>query len=117
MGLERVKKTLVGFGFTKTEAEVYIYLAKAGPQRGSDITSALRMTKQQLYPALKRLRQKGIVTSRPERAALYSALTFEELLNCYIRLGAEQAKNVKIKKQELVDNWQDITWQNNDQKQ
>ncbi len=117
MSIERVKKILSNFGFTKTEAEVYLYLAKTGPQRGSDIASRLRITKQQLYPTLKSLKKKGIATSRPERAALFSVLTFDGLLNHYIKLGVEQAKSLKIKKQELVDNWEDITRWNNGQKQ
>jgi sugar-specific transcriptional regulator TrmB len=113
MSLKRVLKTLESFGLSRVESEVYVYLAKTGPSKAEELGTKLRMTKQQLYPVLKGLREKGIVASRPERARLFSAITFEELLNLFMKLSAEKAKAVKETKQELVDSWREITRQNN----
>jgi sugar-specific transcriptional regulator TrmB len=113
MSLKRVLKTLESFGLSHVESEVYVYLAKAGPSKGEELSTGLRMTKQQLYSALKGLREKGIVASRPERARLFSAIAFEELLNLFMKLSAEKAKVVRETKQELVDSWRDMTQQNN----
>ncbi len=112
MGLKRVLKTLESFGLSHVEAEVYIYLAKSGPSKAEELNTGLRMTKQQLYPALKSLKEKGIVASRHERAKLFSAIAFEELLNLFMKLSAEKAKVVRETKQELVDSWQDMIKQN-----
>jgi sugar-specific transcriptional regulator TrmB len=109
MSLERVFKILASLGFTKTEAEVYVYLAKRGPQKGRDLTSALKMTKQQLYTALKGLQKKGAVTSSSDRSALYFALAFEDLLNLYVKLNIDQAQTIKETKEELLASWQNIT--------
>jgi len=104
---------LEGFGLSQVESEVYVYLAKIGPSKARDVAIGLRMTKQQLYPVLKSLKKKGIVTSRPERVALFSALAFEELLNFYMKLSSEKAKVVSETKQELVNAWREMTKHNN----
>jgi sugar-specific transcriptional regulator TrmB len=113
MSLKRVLKTLESFGLSRVESEVYVYLAKAGPSKAKELGTGLRMTKQQLYPALKGLKEKGIIASRPERARLFSAIAFEELLNLFMKLSAEKAKVVRETKQELVDSWRDMINQNN----
>ena len=113
MSLERVLRTLEGFGLTRRDAEVYVYLAKAGPRKGRDLTTGLKMTKQQLYPILKGLQKKGVVTSSSKRPALFSALAFEELLNLIVKLNLEQAQIIKETKDELLANWRNAAKKNN----
>ncbi len=93
MSLKRVLKTLGSLGLSQAESKVYVYLAKVGPSKAKDLSNGLRIPKQQLYPTLNSLKKKGIITSRPERATVFAALAFEELLNLFMKLGAEQAKN------------------------
>ncbi len=113
MSFERVFKILEGFGFSRAETIVYIYLAKAGPQKGSDLRRGLRMTKAQLYSELKRLHRKGVVTSSSEHPSLFMAVAFEELLNQFIRTNVEQAKALKETKEELLTNWRSCTKKSN----
>ena len=112
MSLERILQLLKSLGFSRVEAEVYVYLAKTGPTKAKDLKIGLRMTKQQLYPALLGLKKKRIVTSRPERTALFSALTFEELLNRYVKTNLDQAEIIKETKEELLANWKNMDIQN-----
>jgi len=112
LSLKRVLKTLENFGLSRIESEVYVYLAKVGPTKAKDLGSGLRMTKQQLYPALNSLKKKGIVTSRSECTALFSALAFEELLNLFMKINAEKAKIIRESKEELVKSWRKMTKQN-----
>ena len=113
LSLERVLRLLEDFGFSRVDAEVYVYLAKAGPQKGKDLNNGLKMPKQQLYPALESLQKKGVVTRSSERTTLFSALTFEELLNLYVKLNVEKAQMIKETKQELLASWRDMTKKNN----
>jgi len=96
------------------ESEVYIYLAKAGPSKAKELGTGLRMPKQQLYQALRGLKDKGIVVSRPEQVRLFSAIAFEELLNLFMKISAEKAKAVKEAKKDLVESWTDLTEQDKD---
>ena len=111
MSLERILRTLEGLGLSRVESEVYVYLAKSGPSKTKEIGAGLRMTQRQVYSTLNALKKKGIVISRPERARMFSAIAFDELLNLFMKARAEKAKAIKETKQELVDSWRDITKQ------
>lgn len=113
MSLERVLKTLQGFGLSRMDAEVYVYLAKKGPQKGTDIADALKIRKQQLYPILKTLQAKGVVTVSPEHPALFSAVAFEKALDLLLEANMEQAKAIKETKEELLSSWRDMTKREN----
>jgi sugar-specific transcriptional regulator TrmB len=110
LSLERVLKTLEGFGLSRVDAEVYVFLAKKGPQRGRELADGLQITKQQLYPSLKNLKNKGIVTASLERPVLFSAVAFEKVLELLIKIKVEQAKAIKETEKELVDSWRSINW-------
>src|SRR5512136_1505106 len=112
MSLDSVLKTLESCGLSRVESEVYIYLAKAGPARAKDLVIALKIAKMQAYSALQNLKKKGVVTSKRERTSLFSALAFEELVNRYVKLNIEQAEIIKEAKQELLDNWRNMTNKN-----
>jgi sugar-specific transcriptional regulator TrmB len=103
-----VFKILDGLGFSRTEAIVYTYLAKAGPQRTQDLMHGLRIPKKRLYSELKKLYDKGTVTRNTEHPALISALNFEEVLNQFIRANTEQANVLKETKEELLISWRSI---------
>jgi len=113
LSLERVLKILVSLGFTSTEAKVYIYLAKMDPQKAKDIAAGLRITKQQLYPILNNLQKKGVVDNNSKHPALFSALTFEKLLDLQVKKNVNQAQIIKETKDELLESWQNITSTNN----
>jgi sugar-specific transcriptional regulator TrmB len=106
MSWERVLKILESFGLSRTESEVYVYLAKTGPSKVIDLTISLRISKQKVYSILRKLKAKEIVTVRPERNTVYSALTFNELLNRYIKKNNDQAEFIRETTIELINNWQ-----------
>lgn len=104
MSLERVSKILEGLGLSRADAEVYIYLAKAGPTKAIDLTADLGMVKQHLYPVLRRLEKKDVVTRSTDHPALFAALAFEALLDRYVKLNEEQAHVIRETKKELHTN-------------
>jgi len=108
LSLELVVDTLVGFGLKQTDAQVYAFLAKKGPQRGKDLVNALKITKQQLYPSLKNLQEKGIVNSTLERPALFSAVPIEKVLDRFIKARIEEVERMIQNKEELLSSWQSL---------
>jgi len=111
--LERVLKALEGFGLSRVESGVYIYLAKKGPSTAKALSSGLGMPKHQLHTTLSSLKKKGIISRKSQRTALFSALTFEEFLNLFMKLDSEKVKTVKETKEELVNNWRNMAKQDN----
>ena len=106
-------KVLEGFGLSQEDAKVYIYLAKTNPQRGRDLAVGLKMTKRQLSPILKNLREKGLVTSSSKCAGLLSAVAFEALLDLYVKINVEQAQIIRESKEELLTSWRHMTTKDN----
>ena len=90
------------------DAEVYVYLAKKGPQKGLNVADSLKIRKQQLYSILKNLQTKGLVTASPKRPALFSAVLFEKALELLVEANMEQAKAIKETKEELFANWRNM---------
>jgi sugar-specific transcriptional regulator TrmB len=111
MSLERVLKILEDFGLAKTDAEVYVYLAKKGPKRETDLSSFFKINKEQLYSSLNNLQSKGIVTVTVEKSARFSAVTFEKALELFVKANIEQARAIGKTKQEILANWRAMTEQ------
>jgi len=105
MSLERMLDTLVRLGLTLSEAQTYVFLAKNGPHRGKELVNTLRITKQQLYRSLRRLRAKGVVKATSQRPAQFSAVSLEEVLELYMKTITKQAKALQASKKELVAKW------------
>ena len=109
MSQDKVLKTLTNLGLTQLEAKVYLYLSKRGPQKAGDTAKALKLAKQQLYPTLKRLRRKGIVTSTLEHPARFSALSFDKVLDLFVKAKMDEVQQVQRNKDELISDWQNIS--------
>jgi sugar-specific transcriptional regulator TrmB len=109
LSFELLIEALVGFGFEPTDAQVYIFLAKKGPQRGKDLVNSLKITKQQLYPSLKNLQERGIVDSTHERPAIFSAVSIEKVLDALIKTRIHETERLIQNKEELISSWRSMT--------
>jgi sugar-specific transcriptional regulator TrmB len=113
LSLERIIKTLESFGFKRIEAEVYVYLAKKGPLKTEKIAAALKLSKQKLYPILKNLQNKDMVTVSPQYHSLFFAVEFEKVLDMLVKADLEQAQTIKETNKELLSSWRSITKRDN----
>lgn len=105
MSREWVLKTLIGLELSEVEAEVYFFLAQAGPVKGRDIANARGLYKQQVYRSLKSLRAKGMVNATLEHPARFSAVPLEKVLDRFMKAKTEQAKNLQASRDELLSTW------------
>jgi sugar-specific transcriptional regulator TrmB len=105
---EQVLNTLANLGFEEVDAKVYVFLAKKGNKKAIDICNALKLTKQQLYPSLKRLQAKGIVTSTLEHPAMFQVLSFEEVLDLFIKTKIEETRSLQQSKTQILSDWESL---------
>jgi sugar-specific transcriptional regulator TrmB len=103
-----VLDTLVSLGLTRLDAEVYVFLAKKGPHKATDIISALGIYRQQFYNSLRSLKAKGIVNASPERSILYSAISIERVLDEFMKAKMEQTKALQASREELLSTWRSM---------
>jgi sugar-specific transcriptional regulator TrmB len=106
MSQKEVLKTLRNLGLTRLDSEIYIYLAKKGPQKGNAISKALKVQKQQLYRNLKKLQSKAIVSATLEHPAKFSAVPFENVLDLFIKAKLQEAQTIQTEKTRLLSSWQ-----------
>jgi sugar-specific transcriptional regulator TrmB len=107
-------KALVNLGFADIDAEIYLFLANAGPQNGRNIAETLKLYKQQLYRSLKRLQTKGIIHATVKRPAQFSAIPFEKVLDLLVETKKEQALAWQASKDELLSTWRSVTQKDNE---
>ena len=108
MSQEQVLKTLESLGFDEIDAQIYVYLAKKGTEKACNIIKALKLTKQQFYPSVKRLQSKGIVNSTIERPARFSVISFEKFIDLFIEAKIEEARSLRRSKAEILQNWHNL---------
>jgi len=90
------------------ESEIYVYVAKMGPQSIEDLEKVLGITKQQLCRILRNLQEKGVITRNPQMIEVVSATTFEELLEFYLKRSKDKVRKIAENKDELLTIWKDM---------
>ena len=66
------------------------------------------MNKQQLYPSLKNLQSKGVVSVTLEHPAKFSAIPFEKVLDLYLKTKMEEVRRIQQSKDQILNDWQSI---------
>jgi len=105
LSLERVLKTLAGFGLTRTEAEVYVYLAREGSQITETTAESLSLNERAVSRILDSLLEKGIVSRTSEKSAIFSALPFEKAIDLLVKLHLEETRILEQNRDEIVSQW------------
>jgi sugar-specific transcriptional regulator TrmB len=108
MSEDRVSKTLQEMGFSDIETRIYLFLSKRGQQKGRDLALALKINKQQLYPSLKNLQNKGIVSQTLEHPARFNALPFDRIIDLYLKAKMEEVRRIEQSKDQILSDWQSI---------
>lgn len=107
MSLERVLRLLQDLGLSRDEAEVYVYLAKRGPQTIKTLTESLKKNNHDVMRALKGLEEKQITTRKSRRSTLFLAMPFEKLLTNYAKIRFNQAKRIEQTRLSFLADWKD----------
>ncbi len=81
------------------------YLAQNDPQKARDIAEALETYNRQLYRTLRNLQRKGIVSASQDRPALFSAVSFDKVLDQFIEANREEAQRIEQNKEQILLMW------------
>ena len=105
-------ETLMHLGFTKTEAQVYLYLTTEGPKKSDQIAKALNISIQYLNQSLKKMQDESIIQVSPKYSNIFSVVPFEKVLDLLIKTNIEEAKRMIKNKKELLSSWRAMTEKN-----
>ena len=105
MSLNRITKLLKDLGFSNLDTKIYIYVAKLGPLSNKEIANRLEIELEQVIPILEELVKKGVITPTLKNQLVYSALSFEDLLDELIKSEITQTQEIKNNRQQLISLW------------
>jgi sugar-specific transcriptional regulator TrmB len=112
LSLQRIFEALIGLGFSEADSRVYIEIALNGSMTAKTLIKELKMSKQQLYPILKKLRNQKIIEITAVRPFVISALPFEKVLQMLIDRKFDESKEILENKEELLSCWNAVNWNN-----
>ena len=100
-----IQKTFRRLGLSKNEVKVYLFLAKTGEHKASEISEALSLHRTETYRILRDLEKKGLVLSVFEKPLRFIATPFEKALDVLIDTKRMKIDLLEKKKEGLVDLW------------
>jgi sugar-specific transcriptional regulator TrmB len=103
--LEIIERTLHRLGLSKNEIKVYIYIARTGEHKASEISEALSLHRTETYRILRDLEKKGLISSVFEKPLKFIATSFEKALDVLIETKKMKINLLEKKKESLVDLW------------
>jgi len=106
--LEKIVSTLQELGLTLNETKVYIYLAKTGYKKATEVAESVGIPRTETYQILNRLQSKGLVTATLEHPVRYAALGLDELMKTMIDAGMERLKEFERRKEEIMQVWSSL---------
>lgn len=95
---------LTALGLTLKQAKVYLILVKYGPLRATAISDASGVSRPDVYHAISRLKQLGLIEEILKRPIEYSAVSLNEALSFLLEAKTEQYKKVRAAAQMLIAN-------------
>jgi sugar-specific transcriptional regulator TrmB len=104
-----IKKTLKNIGLSEKESEIYIFLGKRGPLKGSEISRQLKVNKGQAYRILKGLQKKGLVEATLEYPTRFTSVPFENVIDSFIKSKKEEVDQIEKSKDDLLADWKKIS--------
>ncbi len=103
--LEAIANTLQKLGLSKNEIRVYVYLARTGMRKASEISEAISLHRTETYRILRDLEKIGLVSSVFEKPLKFIATPFEKTLDLLINTKKLRLQLLEEKKKDLVDLW------------
>lgn len=103
--VEIIEHTLLKLGLSKNEVRVYLYLARYGERKASEISEALCLHRTETYRILRDLEKRGMVSSVFEKPLKFIATPFEKAIDLLIEAKKLKIKLLERKKKSLVDVW------------
>jgi sugar-specific transcriptional regulator TrmB len=103
-----VLETLASFDLKQSDVRVYVFLAKNGPRTGKNLCNTLNMPKHQVYQCLRNLKNKSLVSAIPEHPTVFSAVSFEKVLDLLVKAKLEEVKRAQQASEKALSDWKHI---------
>jgi sugar-specific transcriptional regulator TrmB len=106
--LSTIEENLARFGLLKNEIKVYLYLARTGEKKASEIAEAISLHRTETYRILRDLEKKGILFSVFEKPLKFTAVPLEKAIDLLVDAQKMRIKLLEKEKENLVELWLSI---------
>jgi sugar-specific transcriptional regulator TrmB len=106
--LSTIEDTLSRFGLLKNEIKVYLYLARSGEKKASEIAEAISLHRTETYRILRDLEKKGILFSVFEKPLKFTAIPLDKAIDLLVDAQKMRIKLLEKEKKSLVELWLSI---------
>ena len=106
--LSTIEETLSRFGLLKNEIKVYLYLARSGEKKASEIAEATSLHRTETYRILRDLEKKGILFSVFEKPLKFTAVPLDKAIDLLVDAQKMRIKLLEKEKESLVELWLSI---------
>ena len=106
--LSTIEETLSRFGLLKNEIKVYLYLARSGEKKASEIAEAISLHRTETYRILRDLEKKGILFSIFEKPLKFTAVPLDKAIDLLVEAQKMRIKLLEKEKANLVELWLSI---------
>ena len=106
--LSTIEETLSRFGLLKNEIKVYLYLARSGEKKASEIAEAVSLHRTETYRILRDLEKKGILFSVFEKPLKFTAVPLDKAIDLLVNAQKMRIKLLEKEKENLVELWLSI---------
>jgi sugar-specific transcriptional regulator TrmB len=106
--LSTIEETLSRFGLLKNEIKVYLYLARSGEKKASEIAESISLHRTETYRILRDLEKKGILFSVFEKPLKFTAVPLDKAIDLLVDAQKMRIKLLEKEKANLVELWLSI---------
>jgi sugar-specific transcriptional regulator TrmB len=106
--LSTIEETLSRFGLLKNEIRVYLYLARSGEKKASEIAEGISLHRTETYRILRDLEKKGILFSVFEKPLKFTAVPLDKAIDLLVDSQKMRIKLLEKEKESLVELWLSI---------
>jgi sugar-specific transcriptional regulator TrmB len=103
--LEIIDNTLRKLGLSRNQIRVYLYLARSGVRKASEVSEAISLHRTETYRILRDLTKIGLVSSVFEKPLKFVATPFDKSIDILITAKRLNLEILERKKHDLVDVW------------
>jgi sugar-specific transcriptional regulator TrmB len=105
---EKVVERLLHFGFTKTEAEAYLFLLMAGPCPAGVVAYKLKINRMKAYRTLKALEERRAAEVTVERPVKFVPTPLKEVLEQCVEETKVKASAQEESMKEIINDWEKL---------
>jgi sugar-specific transcriptional regulator TrmB len=103
--LEIIDNTLRRLGLSKNQIRVYLYLARSGVRKASEVSEAISLHRTETYRILRDLTKIGLVSSVFEKPLKFVPTPFDKSIDILIKAKRLNLELIERRKKDLVDVW------------